>query len=79
MKEYLIFRTDRVGDFLLSLSLIKIIKINHPDSKITVIASERNADYIKTFDVVNNVIILKNNFISKLKIFLKLRKKNMNQ
>jgi ADP-heptose:LPS heptosyltransferase len=75
MKEYLIFRTDRVGDFLLSLSLIKIIKINHPDSKITVIASERNADYIKTFDVVNNVIILKNNFISKLKIFLKLRKK----
>ena len=26
MKKYLIFRTDRVGDFLLTLSLIKIIK-----------------------------------------------------
>jgi len=75
MKEYLIFRTDRVGDFLLSLSLIKIIKINYPDSKITVIASEKNANYIKTFDVVNNVIVLKNNFISKMKIVFNLRKK----
>ena len=74
MKEYLIFRTDRVGDFLLSLSLIKIIKINHPDSKITVVASEKNVNYIKTFEVVNNVIVLKNNFISKLKIFFNLRK-----
>ena len=26
MKKYLIFRTDRVGDFLLTLSLIKILK-----------------------------------------------------
>ena len=52
MKEYLIFRTDRVGDFLLTLSLIKIIKINHPESKITIIASEKNFDYIKTFKVV---------------------------
>ena len=75
MKEYLIFRTDRVGDFLLSLSLIKIIKINHPESKITVVASERNVEYIKTFDVVNNVIILKNNFLSKLKLIFNLRKK----
>ena len=75
MKEYLIFRTDRVGDFLLSLSLIKIIKINYPDSKITVVASERNVEYIKTFDVVNNVIILKNNFLSKLKLIFNLRKK----
>ena len=77
MKEYLIFRTDRVGDFLLSLSLIKIIKINYPDSKITVIASEKNANYIKTFDVVNNVIVLKNNFISKIKIVFNLRKKKI--
>ena len=75
MKEYLIFRTDRVGDFLLTLSLIKIIKINHPESKITIIASEKNFDYIKTFKVVNNVIKLKNNFFSKISLILNLRKK----
>ena len=34
MNSVLLFRTDRVGDFLLSLSLIKIIKSNYPNSKI---------------------------------------------
>ena len=42
MNSVLLFRTDRVGDFLLSLSLIKIIKINYPNSKITIVASEKN-------------------------------------
>ena len=41
MKRFLLFRTDRVGDFLLTLSLIKIIKINYPKSEITVIASKK--------------------------------------
>ena len=74
MKKYLIFRTDRVGDFLLTLSLIKIIKINQPKSTITIIASKKNYKYIQSFDVVDNTIILKNNFISKIKIIFLLRK-----
>ena len=41
MKKYLIFRTDRVGDFLFSLKLIRIIKSNHPQSEITIVASEK--------------------------------------
>ena len=74
MKKYLIFRTDRVGDFLLTLSLIKLIKTNDPQSTITVIASKKNFKYIESFDVVNNVIILKNDFLSKIKLILSLRK-----
>jgi ADP-heptose:LPS heptosyltransferase len=74
MKKYLIFRTDRVGDFLLSLSLIKIIKINDPEVEITVIASERNFKYVKTFDEIKNVIVLKNNFLSKIKLIIDLRR-----
>ena len=58
MESILLFRTDRVGDFLLSLSLIKIININYPNSKITVIASKKNYDYIKSFNEVHEVIIL---------------------
>ena len=50
MKKYLIFRTDRVGDFLLTLSLIKLIKSNDPQSTITVIASKKNFKYIESFD-----------------------------
>ena len=73
MKKYLIFRTDRVGDFLLSLSLIKIIKINHPNSEITIVASDKNCEYIKTFNVIDKVVILKNNLLSKIKLIFYLR------
>ena len=73
MKKFLIFRTDRVGDFLFSLVLIKIIKTNFPDSKITLIASEKNYFYANTFKVVEKILILKNNFISKLKLIFTLK------
>ncbi len=74
MKKYLIFRTDRVGDFLFSLKLIKIIKINDPLSEITVIASEKNQKYIKTFDDIDKIITLKNNLFSKIRLIFHLRK-----
>ena len=73
--NFLIFRTDRVGDFLLSLFLIKNIKKAYPNSIITIVASVKNHNYIKTFDEVDNVIILNNNFFSKLKTIFYLRKK----
>ena len=65
MKNFLIFRTDRVGDLLFSLLLIKIIKINFPNSKITLISSEKNYLYAKTFKSIERIIVLKINFISK--------------
>ena len=74
MKKYLIFRTDRVGDFLFSLKLIRIIKLNHPKSEITIVASEKNQKYINTFKEINKVILLKNNFFSKIKLIFFLRK-----
>jgi len=73
MRKYLIFRTDRVGDFLFSLKLIKIIKINDPRSEITVIASQKNYKYIQTFSVVDKIILLKNNLLSKIKLIFYLR------
>ena len=75
MNSVLLFRTDRVGDFLLSLSLIKIIKTNYPNSKISVVASEKNYHYISSFKEINDVIILKNNFFSKICLIFKLRSK----
>ena len=65
MRKYLIFRTDRVGDFLFTLKLIKIIK--------TVIASQKNYKYIQTFSVVDKIILLKNNLLSKIKLIFFLR------
>ena len=73
MNKYLIFRTDRIGDFLISAILIKCIKINDPKSHITVIASNKNFLYIKNFLFVNNVIELQNNFINKISLIFQLR------
>ena len=42
MNKYLIFRTDRIGDFLLTAILIKSIKRNDPKSYIKIITSEKN-------------------------------------
>ena len=74
MKKILIFRTDRVGDFLLSLSLIKIIKLNYPDAEINLVSSEKNHNYIRTFKDIDNINLLKNNILSKIKLILHLRK-----
>jgi len=74
MNKYLIFRTDRIGDFLLSMILIKNIKRNDKNSYIIVVSSEKNYDYIKTFNLVDKVIKLKKSYISRIEIILKLFK-----
>ena len=68
MNKYLIFRTDRIGDFLVSAILIKSIKSNDQKSHITIIASKKNYQYIKNFPYVDDVIKLENNFLNKLKL-----------
>ena len=57
--NYLIFRTDRIGDFLITSSLIKAIKRNDPKSKVFIVASNKNADFIKKCDLVDEVIFIK--------------------
>ena len=73
-KNFLIFRTDRIGDFLTTAILIKSIKRNNPNSHITVIASQNNFTYIDSFHTVDEVILLKQSIFNRLKIILKLRK-----
>ena len=73
MSSYLIFRTDRIGDFLLTILLINSIKRNDPNSNITVISSKKNYHFIRSFKNVDEVIILKNNLLDKIKLIHKLR------
>ena len=74
MNKYLIFRTDRIGDFLLSMILIKNIKRNDKNAYIIVVSSEKNYDYIKTFNLIDKVIKLKKNYTNRLGLILKLFK-----
>jgi ADP-heptose:LPS heptosyltransferase len=73
VSSYLIFRTDRIGDFLLTNLLINSIKRNDPNSNITVISSKKNYHFIRSFKNVDKVIILKNNLLDKIKLIHKLR------
>ena len=68
MNKYLIFRTDRIGDFLLSAILIKSIKRNDPDSFIGVIASKKNFDFIKSFKNIDKVFLYEKSFFSIFKL-----------
>ena len=74
MNQYLIFRTDRIGDFLLSAILIKSIKRNDPNAFIKVVASESNFDYIKTFKIIDEVLLFKRGFLNIFQLINKLKK-----
>ncbi len=76
MNNYLFFRTDRIGDFLMSAILIKSIKQNDKNSHITVVASSKNFFYIKTLNFIDEVLLYPENFFKKIFFFLKLRKKS---
>ena len=73
--KYLIFRTDRIGDFLITLPLLKSIKRNNPNSIISVVSSPKNIDFIKKNIFVDEVFLLEsNNLKDKFKLFFKLNK-----
>tara|TARA_B100000427_G_scaffold328723_1_gene342548 strand:+ start:4428 stop:5321 length:894 start_codon:yes stop_codon:yes gene_type:complete len=78
MNRYLIFRSDRVGDYLLCAILIKSIKRNDPHSIIDVVGSKINFLYIKSFNNVDTVFKLKNGLLNKLNLFYKLNKNKYN-
>ena len=73
MSSYLIFRTDRIGDFLLTAIMINSIKRNDPHSQITVVSSKKNYAYIQSFKSVDKVILLERNLFKKIKLILRLR------
>ena len=71
MKNFIFFRTDRLGDFLIITNIIKALKIQYPNSKITVVASQLNYHFIKKFKIIDRVILFNKNysFFKKIQIF----------
>ena len=76
MNKYLIFRTDRIGDFLITSILINSIKRNENNSHITLVVSEKNYDYIKSFKFIDKIILLKKGLLEKVKLINYLIKDN---
>ena len=75
MNRYLFFRTDKIGDFLMSSILLKSIKRNDPNSHITVVASNKNFFFIKKLNLVDKVIEYPSSPFKRFFFFLNLLKK----
>ena len=71
MKNFIFFRTDRLGDFLIITNIIKALKDKYPKSTITVVASQLNYYFIKKFKIIDRVILYNKNYnlIKKIQIF----------
>ena len=74
----LIFRTDRIGDLLLTCPTIKTIKDNVPNSNIILVCSSFNYEYAKSFEFIDEVLIFpKKGMLNKIKFIMKLKKEIM--
>jgi len=76
IKNVLIYRTDRIGDLIVSCPSIITIKKSIENSKITLITSHKNHNYAKNFNIFDEIIEYpKKNIFKKISFILKLRKK----
>ena len=58
MSKFLIFRTDRIGDFIFSRVLTQSIKKNNPKNIIDFVCSSYNSQYVKNFNDIKKIYIL---------------------
>ena len=76
MKNILIFRTDRLGDYIIHSRPIYELKKKISDCKIIIVCSILNSKILKNSDYIDEVIVYDKNFsfIKKINIFFKLFK-----
>ncbi len=58
MSKYLLFRTDRIGDFIFSRIVTRSIKKDNPKNIIDVVCSHYNSKYVKNYKDINKIYIL---------------------
>ena len=72
MNKILVFRTDRIGDFLVSAPIFSSLKRKYKNCKIDIVCSNLNYNYIKSFDFFNKVFLYPDNFLNKFSFYLSL-------
>ena len=72
MNKILVFRTDRIGDFLISTPIFSSLKRNFKNCKIDIVCSNLNYDYVRSFNFFNKVFLYPDNFLNKLSFYLNL-------
>ena len=76
-KKIIIFRTDLMGDFVMSTALIQKVKNKFPDSDITIVCSNMNHRLVKLYNIFDTIIIFnkKFNFFKKILLYFYIIKK----
>ena len=69
-----ISRIDKIGDMILTLPVIKSVKIHNPSSEIHVLASTYNAKVLKNIKYVDKVLLIGPNTNSFIKEINQIRK-----
>tara|TARA_B100000989_G_scaffold39770_1_gene25228 strand:+ start:129 stop:1082 length:954 start_codon:yes stop_codon:yes gene_type:complete len=72
VNKILVFRTDRIGDFLVSAPIFSSLKRKYKNCKVDIVCSNLNYDYIKSFEFFNKVFLYPDNFLNKLSFYLNL-------
>ncbi len=72
MKNVLIYRTDRIGDFLISTPIFSSLKRKFINCKIDIVCSNLNYDYVKSFNFFNKVLLYPDNIFKKISFYLSL-------
>ena len=77
--KYLIFRTDRIGDFLITTSLIHSIKKNDKNALVYIVSSIKNNQFISDYNFVDKIFLLKKNNILVCKMDNRLLRRILNK
>ena len=59
MKKIIIFKTDRIGDFINFSPCLRIIKDNLKNCEITMICSDYNYQIVKNYKEIDKIYIIK--------------------
>ena len=73
-KKICISRIDKIGDMILTLPVIKSVKIQNPSLEIHILASAYNAKVLKDIKYVDKVLSIGSNARSFIKEIRQLRK-----
>ncbi len=76
IKKILVVRNDKIGDFVLALPSIQLIKKAFPQAKITALVPGYTQDIASSFLWIDDVIIDTKNSINKKRLVLELKEQN---
>ncbi len=74
IKKILILRYDVIGDMIVTLPAIDLLKQNLPNAEIHIICSERNFPIIKNDNRINKIFILEKKIFKRLNQLIEIRK-----